>query len=170
MSLGFHFSGKLLDYISILLFAIYLVLSLFVEFVALTTTLPSFYSHTLYNICRLEQPTSPHRDWLFNPFPAANPFWIPIVMVIPALLATILIFMDQQITAVIINRKENKLKVSKIVHLSLQYSRSIVQVMGLKVHSSGPFSSLSPESPESLFKISLPNALLVSLPVEVEYK
>ena len=28
-----------------------------------------------------------------------------------ALLATILIFMDQQITAVIINRKENKLKV-----------------------------------------------------------
>jgi hypothetical protein len=33
-------------------------------------------------------------------------------MVIPALLATILIFMDQQITAVIINRKENKLKVS----------------------------------------------------------
>lgn len=91
-------------------------------------------------------------------------------MVIPALLATILIFMDQQITAVIINRKENKLKVSKIVHLSLQYSRSIVQVMGLKVHSSGPFSSLSPESPESLFKISLPNALLVSLPVEVEYK
>jgi hypothetical protein len=31
---------------------------------------------------------------------------------LPALLATILIFMDQQITAVIINRKENKLKVN----------------------------------------------------------
>lgn len=30
---------------------------------------------------------------------------------IPALLCTILIFMDQQITAVIINRKEHKLKV-----------------------------------------------------------
>jgi len=32
---------------------------------------------------------------------------------LPALLATILIFMDQQITAVIVNRKENKLKVKK---------------------------------------------------------
>lgn len=30
---------------------------------------------------------------------------------LPALLCTILIFMDQQITAVIINRKEHKLKV-----------------------------------------------------------
>lgn len=31
---------------------------------------------------------------------------------LPALLGTILIFMDQQITAVIVNRKENKLKAS----------------------------------------------------------
>lgn len=30
---------------------------------------------------------------------------------LPALLVTILIFMDQQITAVIVNRKEHKLKV-----------------------------------------------------------
>lgn len=57
------------------------------------------------------QPTSPHREWLFPIFPPENPFWIPVVCVFPALLATILIFMDQQITAVIINRKENKLKV-----------------------------------------------------------
>ena len=34
-----------------------------------------------------------------------------VLAVLPALLATILIFMDQQITAVIVNRKENKLKV-----------------------------------------------------------
>jgi hypothetical protein len=34
---------------------------------------------------------------------------------LPALLATILIFMDQQITAVIINRKENKLKVNELI-------------------------------------------------------
>jgi hypothetical protein len=58
-----------------------------------------------------KQPTSPHRDWLFNPFPSNNPWWTPIIAVIPATLATILIFMDQQITAVIVNRKENKLKV-----------------------------------------------------------
>jgi hypothetical protein len=34
---------------------------------------------------------------------------------LPALLATILIFMDQQITAVIVNRKENKLKVNELI-------------------------------------------------------
>lgn len=33
---------------------------------------------------------------------------------IPALLVTILIFMDQQITAVIVNRKEHKLKVGML--------------------------------------------------------
>ena len=33
---------------------------------------------------------------------------------IPAILALVLIFMDQQITAVIVNRKENKLVVSYI--------------------------------------------------------
>lgn len=36
-----------------------------------------------------------------------------IAAIIPALLCTILIFMDQQITAVIINRKEHKLKVTR---------------------------------------------------------
>lgn len=33
---------------------------------------------------------------------------------LPALLVTILIFMDQQITAVIVNRKEHKLKVDAL--------------------------------------------------------
>ena len=37
----------------------------------------------------------------------------------PALIATILVFMDQQITAVIINRKEFKLKKSSGYHLDL---------------------------------------------------
>lgn len=56
------------------------------------------------------QPTSDKRTWVVNPIDK-NPWWLPIAAVIPALLATILIFMDQQITAVIVNRKENKLKV-----------------------------------------------------------
>ena len=43
-----------------------------------------------------------------------NPWWTLLVAVLPALLCTILIFMDQQITAVIINRKEHKLKVSTL--------------------------------------------------------
>jgi hypothetical protein len=37
---------------------------------------------------------------------------VSVAAIVPALLATILLFMDQQITAVIVNRKENKLKVS----------------------------------------------------------
>ena len=58
-------------------------------------------------------PTRPNdRGWLI-PFFDKNPAWtIPVAMV-PALIATILIFMDQQITAVIINRKEFKLKVKE---------------------------------------------------------
>lgn len=56
------------------------------------------------------QPTRDDRGWFINPV-GPNPWWTCIISVIPALLCTILIFMDQQITAVIINRKEHKLKV-----------------------------------------------------------
>ena len=60
------------------------------------------------------QPTSSTRGWLINPIPEKNPWWTAIVALIPAILGTILIFMDQQITAVIVNRKEHKLNVSKL--------------------------------------------------------
>lgn len=56
------------------------------------------------------QPTRPDRGWLVMPF-GKNPWWIYLASFVPALLVTILIFMDQQISAVIVNRKENKLKV-----------------------------------------------------------
>jgi hypothetical protein len=57
------------------------------------------------------KPTRPHdRGWLI-PFFGKNPLWTIPLAIIPALIATILIFMDQQITSVIINRKEFKLKV-----------------------------------------------------------
>uniref|UniRef100_A0AAQ4PG63 Anion exchange protein n=1 Tax=Gasterosteus aculeatus aculeatus TaxID=481459 RepID=A0AAQ4PG63_GASAC len=55
------------------------------------------------------KPTSPHRSWFIPPF-GGNPWWVYLAATIPALLVTILIFMDQQITAVIVNRKEHKLK------------------------------------------------------------
>lgn len=71
------------------------------------------------NVPQEFKPTSKHRDWLFHPFPEKNPWWTPIVAVIPALLCVILIFMDQQITAVIVNRKENKLKKGCGYHLDL---------------------------------------------------
>jgi len=58
------------------------------------------------------QPTkAADRGWVVNPF-ASNPWWCVFAAVPPSLLAMILIFMDQQITAVIVNRKENKLRVS----------------------------------------------------------
>jgi hypothetical protein len=60
------------------------------------------------------QPTrSEVRGWLVNPINADNPWWLYIAAGLPALLATILIFMDQQITAVIVNRKEHKMVVRR---------------------------------------------------------
>jgi hypothetical protein len=48
------------------------------------------------------------------PFYAGKNDWVTILIaMVPAMLATILIFMDQQITTVIGNRKEFKLKVKK---------------------------------------------------------
>ncbi|XP_066543533.1 sodium-driven chloride bicarbonate exchanger isoform X2 [Amia ocellicauda] len=64
------------------------------------------------------KPTRDDRGWLINPL-GPNPWWTTIVTVFPALLCTILIFMDQQITAVIINRKEHKLKKGCGYHLDL---------------------------------------------------
>ncbi|XP_063504325.1 sodium-driven chloride bicarbonate exchanger isoform X9 [Pongo pygmaeus] len=55
------------------------------------------------------KPTRDDRGWFVTPL-GPNPWWTVIAAIIPALLCTILIFMDQQITAVIINRKEHKLK------------------------------------------------------------
>ncbi|XP_053530517.1 electrogenic sodium bicarbonate cotransporter 4 isoform X3 [Ictalurus punctatus] len=55
------------------------------------------------------KPTRPDRGWIVMPF-GKNPWWVYLASFVPALLVTILIFMDQQISAVIVNRKENKLK------------------------------------------------------------
>lgn len=61
------------------------------------------------------QPTKYYaRGWVVNPVESSNPWWLALAAGLPALLATILIFMDQQITAVIVNRKENKLVVSGV--------------------------------------------------------
>uniref|UniRef100_A0A3Q1ATF7 Anion exchange protein n=1 Tax=Amphiprion ocellaris TaxID=80972 RepID=A0A3Q1ATF7_AMPOC len=64
------------------------------------------------------KPTSPLRGWFVPPF-GGNPWWVYLASALPALLVTILIFMDQQITAVIVNRKEHKLKKGAGYHLDL---------------------------------------------------
>ncbi|KAB0363867.1 hypothetical protein FD754_008023 [Muntiacus muntjak] len=64
------------------------------------------------------KPTRPDRGWFVTPF-GKNPWWVYLASILPALLVTILIFMDQQITAVIVNRKENKLRKAAGYHLDL---------------------------------------------------
>ncbi|XP_055642605.1 electroneutral sodium bicarbonate exchanger 1 isoform X15 [Toxorhynchites rutilus septentrionalis] len=80
------------------------------------------------------KPTIPDRGWLIQPFHEKNPIWSSALAVLPALLGTILIFMDQQITAVIINRKEHKLKKGCGYHLDLFVLAVLIQIctiMGL---------------------------------------
>ncbi|XP_051577169.1 sodium bicarbonate cotransporter 3-like isoform X7 [Myxocyprinus asiaticus] len=79
------------------------------------------------------EPTSKNRGWLISPL-GDNPTWTLLAAAIPALLCTILIFMDQQITAVIINRKEHKLKKGCGYHLDLlvvAVMLGVCSVMGL---------------------------------------
>ncbi|XP_034173079.1 na[+]-driven anion exchanger 1 isoform X8 [Osmia lignaria lignaria] len=79
------------------------------------------------------KPTLADRGWMIWPF-QSNPWWSAIVACLPALLGTILIFMDQQITAVIVNRKENKLKKGCGYHLDLFILAILIEicsVMGL---------------------------------------
>ncbi|XP_032558512.1 anion exchange protein 4 [Chiroxiphia lanceolata] len=64
------------------------------------------------------KPTNPARGWIIVPF-GANPWWVCLVSAVPAVLVTILIFMDQQITAVILNRREYKLQKGAGFHLDL---------------------------------------------------
>ncbi|XP_065326686.1 sodium bicarbonate cotransporter 3-like isoform X7 [Pelmatolapia mariae] len=79
------------------------------------------------------EPTSKNRGWLMDPL-GENPWWTLLVAVLPAMLCTILIFMDQQITAVIINRKEHKLKKGCGYHLDLlivAIMLGVCSIMGL---------------------------------------
>uniref|UniRef100_A0A8C1K8P7 Anion exchange protein n=1 Tax=Cyprinus carpio TaxID=7962 RepID=A0A8C1K8P7_CYPCA len=79
------------------------------------------------------KPTSPNRGWFVPPF-GGNPWWVYLAAALPALLVTILLFMDQQITAVIVNRKEHKLKKGAGYHLDLFWVAVLLAVcsfMGL---------------------------------------
>lgn len=64
------------------------------------------------------EPTWTGRPWLIMPL-GPNPWWSIFVAIGPAILGSILIFMDQQITVVIVNRKENLLKKGCGYHLDL---------------------------------------------------
>ncbi|CAF1065828.1 unnamed protein product, partial [Brachionus calyciflorus] len=90
--------------------------------IIINVTIDSYFK---FNTPKLNVPlkfetTIPGRGWFIDPFDKiGNKWWLIFVAIIPAILSTILIFMDQQITTVIVNRKENKLKKSMGYHLDL---------------------------------------------------
>jgi anion exchange protein len=73
---------------------------------------------------KFEPTNANYRSWYIPMFggsqgiPEMPKYWA-IVAIVPAFLAMILVFLDQQITAVIVNRRENKLKKGVGYHLDL---------------------------------------------------
>ncbi|XP_062822503.1 electroneutral sodium bicarbonate exchanger 1 isoform X4 [Anolis carolinensis] len=113
------FTPNVLFWCTILFFATFILSSLLKQFKS------SNYFPT--------KPTNDDRGWVISPL-GPNPWWTMVASIIPALLCTILIFMDQQITAVIVNRKEHKLKKGCGYHLDLLMvgiMLGVCSVMGL---------------------------------------
>ncbi|NXM28281.1 S4A4 protein, partial [Oxyruncus cristatus] len=91
------------------------------------------------------KPTNPARGWIILPF-GANPWWVCLLSAVPAVLVTILIFMDQQITAVILNRREYKLQKGAGFHLDLlcvSLLMAVTSVTGLPWYVSATVISLA---------------------------
>uniref|UniRef100_A0A183BIA9 Anion exchange protein n=1 Tax=Globodera pallida TaxID=36090 RepID=A0A183BIA9_GLOPA len=82
------------------------------------------------NVPSTFRPTWHGRGWFIAPF-NGNPMWTAPLALIPALLACVLIFMDQQITAVIVNRRENKLKKGCGYHLDLLVLSLLIIIVGV---------------------------------------
>ncbi|MCP9262997.1 Anion exchange protein [Dirofilaria immitis] len=80
-----------------------------------------------YNSNNNLQPTI-DRSWLINPL-LVN-WYVALMAVIPAIFYAILIVMDQQITAVIINRKDNKLRKGFGYHLDLLVIALLIVICG----------------------------------------
>ncbi|KAH3715008.1 sodium bicarbonate cotransporter 3-like [Dreissena polymorpha] len=64
-------------------------------------------------------PTRSDRGWLISPVSDKNPWWLALAAALPAILCVILVFLDQQITAVIVNRKEHKMRKGVGYHLDM---------------------------------------------------
>merc|ERR1712013_260257 len=87
-------------------YAVVLTLILFVTFDhAFNLATPKLTVPTVFEPTR-----SDLRDWWIPMTDPSSPWYIYLLASIPALLLTVLLFMDQQITSVIVNRKEHKLK------------------------------------------------------------
>jgi len=74
--------------------------------------------------------TRSDRSWIINPGDVTYIWLIPLA-IIPAILATILVFLDQQITSVIVNRREHKLKKGHGYHLDLLVLAVLIGICSL---------------------------------------
>uniref|UniRef100_A0A6I8PB21 Anion exchange protein n=1 Tax=Ornithorhynchus anatinus TaxID=9258 RepID=A0A6I8PB21_ORNAN len=91
------------------------------------------------------KPTHPGRGWLVPLF-GANAWWLCPAAALPAVLLAILVFMDQQITAVILNRKEYRLQKGAGFHLDLFWVAMLMlltSAMGLPWYVSATVISLA---------------------------
>lgn len=66
------------------------------------------------------------RRWLVNPFDARVPVWVWFASAGPALLLTVLVFVDQNITARLINNADHKLQKGGAYHLDLAVAGLLV--------------------------------------------
>ncbi|XP_076110723.1 sodium bicarbonate cotransporter 3-like isoform X4 [Mytilus galloprovincialis] len=71
------------------------------------------------------------REWFIRPYNPSNPWWTMLLAALPAFVTLKGIFMDQHITAVIINRKENNLKKGFGYHLDLTVATICIVVCSL---------------------------------------
>lgn len=74
------------------------------------------------------QPTI-ERSWLVNPF--AAPGWVWLAAIGPAILAAVLVFLDQNITARLINSRDHKLQKGEAYHYDLAVMGVLITVCSL---------------------------------------
>lgn len=55
-----------------------------------------------------------YRGWFIHPLSVTH-WWLVLAALVPGVLGTILVFLDQQISTAIVNRKEHKLKVRHLL-------------------------------------------------------
>ncbi|KAL1236167.1 Sodium-driven chloride bicarbonate exchanger [Trichinella spiralis] len=70
------------------------------------------------------------RSWFVNPQDLTN-WWIPLACIIPGILFVVLIVMDQHVTTVMMNRKENKLRKGFGYHLDLLICVVLTLISGI---------------------------------------
>ncbi|KRX22096.1 Sodium-driven chloride bicarbonate exchanger [Trichinella nelsoni] len=122
-------------------FAVFIAISLMIlldYFVGLQT--PKLYVPENFS------PTLESRSWIVHPLPDPSTWWIIPLGIAPAVLLCILLFMDHQITVVIVNRKENKLKKGCGYHLDLLLIATVCFItafMGLPIFVAATVMSVS---------------------------